>query len=76
MFSHVMLKFGKSYSRLETMGSPALGQGSNCKLEMLVKKFLSDFFTLDSQGIFQMLINLHNCCLITASIAVVWCCTG
>lgn len=27
----------------------------------------------DLQSVLQMLINLHDCCLIAASIAVIWC---
>jgi hypothetical protein len=25
------------------------------------------------QGVFEMLVNLHDCCLITTAVAVVWC---
>jgi hypothetical protein len=30
---------------------------------------------VDLQGVLEVLINLHNRCLVTASVAVVWCCT-
>jgi hypothetical protein len=73
--------------RLETIGSPALGHGSNCKLLQLanlwasIKSLLawgrcchSGEFELDLQGIFQMLVNFHYSSLVTASVAVVWCC--
>lgn len=44
----------------------------------LIKSLLawghSGEFCLDLQGIFQMLVNFHYSSLVTASVAVVWCC--
>lgn len=66
----------KRDSRLETMGSPALGHGSNCKLLRKKSVELRDLSVLGGalQGIFKMLVNFHDCSLITTPVAVVWCC--
>lgn len=53
------------------MGSPALGQGSNCKLDT-VSMDSSMRLAGYSQGILQMLIDLHYGSLVPATIAVVW----
>ena len=61
--------------RLETMGSPALGHGSNCKLQGFVSSDpeYQSKPNRSLQGIFKMLINFHDSSLITTSIAVVRC---
>lgn len=59
--------------RLDTIGSPALGQGSNCKL-VLVNLSYQINMGANLQGVLQVLINLHDSSLVTTSIAVVGCC--
>jgi hypothetical protein len=60
--------------RLDTIGSPALGQGSNCKL-VLVNLSYRVNMGANLQGVLQVLINLHDSSLVTTSVAVVGCCT-
>lgn len=57
------------------MGSPARGQGSNCKLERAhVSNWALSSIEIrpNIQRILQMLINFHNGGLVTAPVAVVW----
>lgn len=56
--------------RLETMGSPALGQGSNCKL-FTVSFSLVSAGKGNLQGVFEMLVDFHDRGLVAASVAVV-----
>jgi hypothetical protein len=58
------------------MGSPALGQGSNCKLRWYVsgEYCVRGKNKPDVQGILEVLIDLHDRCLVTATVAVVRCC--
>lgn len=63
------------YILLETMGSPALGHGSNCRLSIVscVAIYTNSLYI---QCVFQVLINLHDSCLVTASVAVVGGCAA
>ena len=64
----------------ETMGSPARGHGSNCKLgQMLVIDPMSIstsschvLMEMYVQSVFEVFINLHDGSLVTATIAVIW----
>ena len=73
MSAYRLAKIAKErHLRLETMGSPALGQGSNCKL--LSQQETHPIRGAYSQGVFQVLVNLHDSSLVAASVAVVGCC--
>jgi hypothetical protein len=56
------------------MGSPARGQGSNCKLRLLLTLH-KELERKDLQSILEMLVDLHDGGLIAASVTVVGCCT-
>jgi len=53
------------------MGSPALGQGSNCKLQGVLALGRIESTGRDVQCILQVLINLHDGSLIATPVAVV-----
>lgn len=59
----------------DTSGSPARGAGSNCKL-LGVEENISHLITLSvrwshSQGIFEVLVDLHDGSLVAAPVAVI-----
>ena len=53
------------------MGSPARGQGSNCRLRGVSGRHGYHVFNL--QRVFEMFINLHDGSLISATVAVIRC---
>jgi len=58
--------------RRETIGSPALGQGSNWRLKVAISRLPHlGYVRKNVQGVFQMFIDFHDCGLISASVTVV-----
>ena len=57
---------------LDTMGSPALGHGSNCRLWVFLSAWMSAAGRqIYVQCVFQMLVDLHYRGLVAAPVAVV-----